>query len=54
MNTNFNMEEIKLKKEKISEITNELKSHYLLEEFFVDPDKKFFQLLDKIIVSCYY
>lgn len=44
---------IKLKKSTIDEITKELKSHYLLEEFFVDPDKKFINLLGKIIVSKY-
>lgn len=43
-------EEIKFKKEEINIITNELKSHYFLEEFFVDPDKKFAKLLEKIIV----
>jgi hypothetical protein len=43
-------EELKCKKEQITLLTKELKSHYF-EEFFVDPDKKFTNLLDKIIVS---
>ena len=46
----MNIEELKLKKEEINQITNELKSHYLIDEFFVDPDKKFLNLLSKIIV----
>jgi hypothetical protein len=46
----MNEEAIKFKKDEISKITNELKSHYLVDEFFVDPDKKFMKLLEKIIV----
>ncbi len=46
----MNEEEIKSKQDEINKITNDLKSHYLLEEFFVDPDKKFVHLLEKIIV----
>ncbi len=42
---------MKMKKELILEITNQLKSHYYEDEFFVDPEKKFLSLLDKIIVN---
>jgi hypothetical protein len=49
----MNIDEINLKKQEINEITNELKSHYLIDEFFVDPDKKFLKLLSKIIVNYY-
>jgi len=38
------------KKEEIINITNELKSHYYKNEFFVDPDKKFISLIQKITV----
>jgi len=44
-------EQIKYKKNEIDKITSELKSHYYMDEFFVDPDKKFVSLLDKIIVN---
>ncbi len=47
----MNIEEMQSKKEEIDRITNELKSHYLIDEFFVDPDKKFLNLLSKIIVK---
>jgi hypothetical protein len=47
----MNDEEIKLKQEEISNITKELKNHYYFGEFFVDPDKKFTNLLDKVIVN---
>jgi hypothetical protein len=43
-------EEFKFKKEVINEITHQLKSHYY-EDFFIDPDKKFISLLEKIIVN---
>ena len=39
-----------LKKDEILEITNELKSHIYKEDFFVDPDKKFISLLERITV----
>ena len=42
---------IKLKQDELNRITNELKSHYVYNEFFVDPDKKFTSLLEKIIVN---
>jgi hypothetical protein len=45
------MNDMKLNKDEIYKITNELKSHYYMEEFFVDPDKKFIGLLEKIIVN---
>lgn len=35
----------------ILEMTKELKSHFLLDKEFVDPDKDFLPLLEKIIVS---
>ncbi len=44
-------EAMKMKKDEINKITNELRSHYYLEEFFVDPEKKFMGLLEKIIVN---
>ena len=31
----------------------ELKSHYFLGKYFVDPDKNFMNLLDKIIVRIF-
>jgi len=46
----MNEEKIKLTQMQIQNITKELKSHYYLDEFFVDPDKKFINLLEKIIV----
>jgi hypothetical protein len=49
----MNEDEIKLKKDFITNIANELKSHYYIDEFFVDPEKKFISLLEKIIVSKY-
>jgi hypothetical protein len=41
---------VKLKQDELNKIVTELKSHYAYNEFFVDPDKKFTLLLDKIIV----
>jgi hypothetical protein len=38
------------KKEEIENITKELKSHYYKNEFFVDPDNKFINLIQKITV----
>ena len=46
----MNEEKIKLTQMQIQKITKELKSHYYLDEFFVDPEKKFINLLEKIIV----
>jgi hypothetical protein len=46
----MNEETLKMKKELIMDMTYQLKSHYYDEEFFVDPEKKFLGLLDKIIV----
>jgi hypothetical protein len=43
-------DEIKLKQDEICKLTNELKSHYFLDVFFVDPEKTFLKLLEKIIV----
>jgi hypothetical protein len=48
----MNEQEIQLKKDFITTLANELKSHYYIDEFFVDPEKKFIGLLEKIIVSC--
>ena len=39
------------KKEEITKITDELKSHYYKNEFFVDPDKKFLNLIQRITVK---
>jgi hypothetical protein len=47
----MNEEKIKLTQMQIQNITKELKSHYYLDEFFVDPEKKFINLLEKIIVK---
>lgn len=33
----------------LEKLTEELKSHYYLDEFFVDPDKKFLKLLEQLI-----
>jgi hypothetical protein len=44
-------ETLKMKKELIMDMTNQLRSHYYDDEFFVDPERKFLGLLDKIIVS---
>lgn len=38
------------KKDEIIKITDELKAHYYKNEFFVDPDKKFLSLMQKITV----
>ena len=43
-------EQFKNKKHHIEKIVKELKSHYF-GDFFVDPDKKFISLLDKLTVS---
>ena len=43
-------DKIKLTQLQIQNITKELKSHYYQDEFFVDPEKKFINLLEKIIV----
>jgi len=53
-NNEINTIKYKHKKDEISKITTDLKSHYLIEEFFVDPDKKFFTLLERIIVKIIY
>lgn len=42
---------IKTKNEELSLIAKELKKHFYVGEFFVDPDKKFLNLLEKIIVN---
>jgi hypothetical protein len=42
------------KKDEIMTITNELKSHYYKNDFFVDPDKKFINLMQKITVKKYH
>ncbi len=39
------------KKDEIKKITDELKAHYYKNEFFVDPDKKFLSLIQKITVN---
>lgn len=39
------------KRDLIMNITNELKAHYYKNEFFVDPDKKFLSLMQKITVN---
>lgn len=51
MEDNFNVtnEILKLKKDELDYLTNQLKSHYFLEEFFVDPDQKFLKLLERVI-----
>jgi hypothetical protein len=41
------------KKQEIKNITEELRSHYYKNEFFVDPDKKFINLIQRITVSIY-
>jgi len=43
-------DEIKLHKLKLEKFTTELKSHLYLDSFFVDPDKKFIELLKNLIV----
>ena len=49
--TENNEKNILGKKGEISNITKELKSHYYKDEFFVDPDKKFLNLIQKITVN---
>jgi hypothetical protein len=39
------------KKDEIMKITDELRAHYYKNEFFVDPDKKFLSLIQKITVK---
>jgi hypothetical protein len=46
----MNDEKIKLTQLQIQNITKELKSHYYLDEFFVDPERKFLNLLETVIV----
>lgn len=46
----MNDAELKTKKDEIYKMTSELKSHYFLDSYFVDPDKTFVKLLEKIIV----
>jgi len=46
----MNDEKIKLTQLQIQNLTKELKSHYYLDEFFVDPERKFLNLLETIIV----
>lgn len=41
---------IKLKQNEIINLTKELRSHYYQDKYFVDPDKTFNFLLEKIIV----
>jgi len=41
---------IKTNQSFIQELTSELKKHYYYE-FFIDPDKKFVGLLEKLIVN---
>lgn len=41
---------VSLKKDELDKMVSELKSHYAYNEFFVDPEKKFPKLLDKVIV----
>ena len=45
--------QLKLKKDELNKIVNELRSHYVYNEFFVDPEKNFVLLLEKIIVNIY-
>lgn len=45
--------EIHSKQEEICSLTKELRSHYFLGKYFVDPDKTFITLLEKIIVNYY-
>jgi len=42
--------DVKNSVEEITKMSKELKSHYFKNEFFVDPDKKFEKLLEKLIV----
>ncbi len=39
------------KKSEVENIIKELRSHYYQEKFFVDPDKNFLPLLERIIVN---
>lgn len=43
--------QIASKQEEICFLTKELRSHYFLGKYFVDPDKTFLILLEKIIVN---
>ena len=43
--------EYRTRQEQINSLTKELHNHYFLEKYFVDPDKTFGPLLEKIIVS---
>lgn len=43
-------EYVKSKNEEMNLITKELKNHYILNEFFIDPQNNFLSLLERIIV----
>jgi hypothetical protein len=46
--------EFKTHQEEISTILSELKDHYFLGKYFVDPDGNFLSLLEKIIVRIFF
>ena len=49
-NSESQKKEFKTHQEEISTILLELKDHYFLGKYFVDPDGNFIALLEKIIV----
>ena len=51
--SNCKLSELKNQQNEIISLTKELKSHYFLGKYFVDPDKNFMNLLDKIIVRIF-
>ena len=44
---------LRSRQEQILSMTTELKSHFVLGKYFVDPDKNFNKLLESIIVSSF-
>lgn len=48
-NTSTNKTEYTSKKSQLDVLINQLKEHYYIDEFFIDPDKKFISLLKKLI-----
>ncbi len=48
-NTSINKTEYTSKKSQLDVLINQLKEHYYIDEFFIDPDKKFISLLKKLI-----
>ena len=51
--SNCKLSELKNQQNEIVSLSKELKNHYFLGKYFIDPDKNFMNLLDKIIVRIF-